>query len=251
MKTDRPNMQQIDTEHWMWVALIIVLTTFLLWNLQQGARIGRLEEDSASTSFSFDDSDEYIEIADQNEFTSYSSAWECLPPSLPRHSWEIESIETEICGPNEVVATKIYEGQLLWDDSLPEEVPADERLFIYNGEEFIKLKDLPSGPNEPECEHTVISSCLVYGCDCRTCANCGKRLSDWQESYMPPDVPDELFKIGIMKHIPIWPDYIELEKELCIDMPYSVRIGIGYGKTETWRFPKGTRIYFKEDGYGN
>lgn len=52
---------------------------------------------------------------------------------------------------------------------------------------------------------------------------------------------------GFELFIPTWPDYIELEKELCIDMPYGVRVGIGYSRTETWRFPKGTKIYFRDD----
>lgn len=47
----------------------------------------------------------------------------------------------------------------------------------------------------------------------------------------------------MLQNIPTWPAHIELGKELCIDMPFGPRIGDR--KLETWRFPKGTKIYFK------
>jgi len=45
--------------------------------------------------------------------------------------------------------------------------------------------------------------------------------------------------------IPTWPDYIELDKDLEIEMPYKM----WYGRMafENFIFPKGTKIYFKED----
>lgn len=43
-----------------------------------------------------------------------------------------------------------------------------------------------------------------------------------------------------------WPDYIELEKDLIIDMPRTMWLGDGV-RMKDFLFPKGTKIYFKED----
>jgi len=56
--------------------------------------------------------------------------------------------------------------------------------------------------------------------------------------------PNEPKKYSFPLPIPTWPDYIELDKGLEIEMPY--KMWYGNVPLKHFIFPKGTKIYFKE-----
>lgn len=59
--------------------------------------------------------------------------------------------------------------------------------------------------------------------------------------YYYPNEPNGPMKYSLP--IPTWPDYIELERDLVIDISNRER----KPANKMWTFVKGTRIYFKED----
>lgn len=66
------------------------------------------------------------------------------------------------------------------------------------------------------------------------------RIAQQQEIVITA-LKNELDSVDIHKFIPIWPDSIELDKNLVIDMPDDHSIGIYEMILE-----KGTKIYFKD-----
>ncbi len=86
----------------------------------------------------------------------------------------------------------------------------------------------PDVPGRNESEYKWFCSCGkgIRKMSIYECRDCGK-------VYNPLDV--------ILKNIPTWPDYIELEKDLVIDLPDDHSIGI-----YEIILGKGTKIYFKE-----
>lgn len=113
----------------------------------------------------------------------------------------------------------------------------DKGLPVYEYQDGSRLM-LYREPNEP--------SELIISCSCDwTYEIQGKELA-YRSVYTKVtniNEPNEPMKYSLP--IPTWPDYIELEKELEIELPYK----IWYGRMafENFIFPKGTKIYFKED----
>lgn len=85
-------------------------------------------------------------------------------------------------------------------------------------------------PNEPKVfqRGDIKITCTMYGCD-GTCIICKPPESKESVKYSLP--------------IPTWPDYIELEKDLIVDISNRAR----KPTDKTWTFVKGTKIYFKDD----
>lgn len=128
-------------------------------------------------------------------------------------------------------------------------VDGEHRIYLYKGEEFdiVIEKKEPSEPtawddlgemDEPGCKHEITIACAVSGCECITCFECGKQLTEPIHDLLP--IANHIDSVDILSLIPTWPDYIELEKELRIDLPDNKTMSAG------WWFPKGTKIYFKD-----
>ena len=91
-------------------------------------------------------------------------------------------------------------------------------------------------PNEPE------ESELHIICDCGMKYDIrGKELC-YKSRYT--FLTDFVKAINPKSKIPTWPEYIELEKDLYIDISSRVR---DPEKGRTWNLVKGTKIYFKDD----
>lgn len=103
----------------------------------------------------------------------------------------------------------------------------------------------PNEPNEPEWGFFSIAN---PNWEYSTCSECGARIHISEAHWCPKQ---------ILRYIPTWPDYIELEKDLVILHPkYEVEPGVYLTDVNCVRLfeyqpkdilPKGTKIYFKED----
>ena len=109
-----------------------------------------------------------------------------------------------------------------WDSEIYLEVTLTEepnfaetdRIYLYKGNDFdIVIEKNEPEPNEPE------------------------DISSW---FYIVDI-NESRKVSL-DFIPIWPDYIELDKDLWIDIPID---GFGPIETRCYVYRKGTKIYFK------
>ena len=87
----------------------------------------------------------------------------------------------------------------------------------------------------------LVSLCLAFakvtGCKDKAEAATKNRVAQKvDEDIRRASEPNEPMKYSLP--IPTWPDYIELEKDLFI---------VHYDNDDVWRrYPKGTKIYFKE-----
>ena len=134
-----------------------------------------------------------------------------------------------------------------------------------------------SEPNEPECSHErLYGTSRGFNDDSIYCATCGEAIKILEPEPNEPELTytaeelDEIYKdepslgrlvkdlygVGegrllwkkdLHKIIPTWPDYIELDKELMIKLPERPNLFQGAFRKEQYRFPKGTKIYFKDD----
>ena len=101
----------------------------------------------------------------------------------------------------------------------------------------------PNEPNEPENEwiriHTPPEQEYSWKC------SCGEGFGEMLEVSCSCGKIYKTFDI-LMKNIPTWPEYIELEKDLIIKLPERPNLFQGAFRKEQFRFPKGSKIYFKE-----
>lgn len=68
---------------------------------------------------------------------------------------------------------------------------------------------------------------------------------DWKCSGCGKTIPISEGHFCLMRYIPTWPDYIELEKDLRIDTPDTSEPNSPYTNAWEIQIPKGTKIYFK------
>ena len=115
--------------------------------------------------------------------------------------------------PNGITIT--FDGEVDYDWEPEPKEPEQVRVFL---------------PHHRGCEHHGEFDAIY----CPKCDGKPESTSSWV--YIAD--PNEPKKISL-DFIPTWPDYIELEKTLYVE--YKT---IG---THKWSFPKGTKIYFKED----
>ncbi len=105
---------------------------------------------------------------------------------------------------------------------------------------LVDIDDFPvrfPEPNEPKCEGHGYTA--IY---CPECHNFPEpKEPTMQESDIIPMETDR-YMLDFMSLIPTWPDYIELEKDLVIDVP----VEFGEIRTFGYQLIKGTKIYFKE-----
>ena len=106
---------------------------------------------------------------------------------------------------------KHIEGQIAWLD----------KMYIFNGYDYVPVISDKPEPDEPKCKGHGVTA--IYYPECH-------------------GDPNEPMKVSL-DFVSTWPDYIELEKDLVIDI-------ITYDKdVNRWPdrvIPKGTKIYLKE-----
>ena len=99
----------------------------------------------------------------------------------------------------------------------------ETRIYLYKGDDFDVVIE-KSEPNEPEPNEPE-------------CITEGYTFHIWE----PNDI-----NVVSLDFIPTWPDYIELEKDLVFESFIRYEFdGTRWDKVFTW--PKGTKIYFKDN----